>query len=205
MSCRIITTSCHIITSSCHVIVSSSSCCCCCHSCRMVNTGVLDQGQVQAGHIVLPGMLQPLLVSVGDEEQVEHTCFLKNMDRQTDTSHCHCRCCHRIHLAHEGGGLRASAGGPSSIAWDTAIVIVCRGGGPRGAMDRSRHRKDLGHSLSIDGRYPIGNRNVQSRAQSNLCKLSPQRPTHRARQWQSQKRITAVGTALTIHGIGQAL
>ena len=50
----------------------------------------------------------------------------------------------------------ADAGGPSSVTWDATAVIVCRGGGPRGAMDRSRCQKDLGHSLSVDGRYPIG-------------------------------------------------
>jgi len=50
----------------------------------MVNTGVLDQGQVQAGHIASPGTLQPLLVSAGDEEQVECTCFLENMDEWMD-------------------------------------------------------------------------------------------------------------------------
>jgi len=139
----------------------------------MVNMGVLDRGQVQVGHIALPGMLQPLLVSIGDEEQVECTCFLENTDGQTDTSHCYCHHCHCVHLVHGGGGPRVSAGGPSSIAWDAAAIVVRRGGGPRGAMDRSRCRKDLGHSLSVDGQYPIGNRNVQSRAQSNLCKLSP--------------------------------
>jgi len=48
-----------------------------------VNTGVLDQGQVQAGHIASPGMLQPLLVSVDDEEQVECTYLLENTDIQT--------------------------------------------------------------------------------------------------------------------------
>ena len=125
------------------------------------------------GHIVSPGMLQPLLVSVGDEEQMECTWFLENTDGQTDALHCHCRCCYCVHLVHKGGGLRASAGRPSSVAWDATTIIVHRGGGPRGAMDRSRCQKDLRHSLSIDGRYPIGNRNVQSRAQSNLCKLSP--------------------------------
>src|SRR6266850_3537985 len=109
---------------------------CCCSHC-MVNMGVLDRGWVQVGHIALPGMLQPLLVSAGDEEQVECTCFLENTDRQTDgktdTSCCHCHRCHHIHLAHRGGGLRASAGGPSSITWDAVAIVVCRGGGPRGA------------------------------------------------------------------------
>jgi len=108
----------------------------------MVNMGVLDQGQVQAGHIVSPRMLQPLFVSIGDEEQVEHTCFLENTDRQTDrqtdASCCCCCCCHRIHLVHGGGGPRASAGGPSSITWDAVAIVVHRGGGLRGAMDRSR-------------------------------------------------------------------
>jgi len=75
-------------------------------------------------------MLQPLLVSAGDEEQVEHTCFLENtdgqMDRWTDASCCHCCHCHHVHLMHGGGGLRASAGGLSSIAWDAVAVIVHR-------------------------------------------------------------------------------
>src|SRR6267142_3954731 len=123
-------------------------------------------------------MLQPLLVSTGDEEQVERTCFLENMDRQTDASRCCCCCCHCIHLAHRGGGPRANAGRPSSVAWDTVAVIVCRGSGPRGAMDRSRHQKDLGALTVCRCRSWYGNRNIQSRVQSNLCKLSPQRPTH---------------------------
>ena len=38
------------------------------------------------GHIALPGMLQPLLVSAGDEEQVECTYLLENTDGQTDKS-----------------------------------------------------------------------------------------------------------------------
>jgi len=107
----------------------------------MVNMGVLDQGWVQVGHIALPGTLQPLLMSAGDEEQVECTCFLENMDGQTDALHCCCHCCHCVHLIHRGGELRASAGRPSSVTWDTMAIVVCRGGGPRGAMDRSRHQK----------------------------------------------------------------
>src|SRR6267142_1869217 len=55
----------------------------CCSHC-MVNTGVLDRGQVQVGHIVSPGMLQPLLVSAGDEEQVECTYLLENTDGRMD-------------------------------------------------------------------------------------------------------------------------
>jgi len=179
MSHRHCVVSCH-----CHVIATLLLLSCCCSHC-MVNTGVLDRGQVQAGHIVPPGMLQPLLVSTGDEEQVEHTCFLENTDRWTDTSCCHCCHCHRVHLVHGGGGLRASAGGPSSIAWDAAAVVVCRGGGPRGAMDRSRCQKDLGALTICRCRSWYGNRNIQSRAQSSLCKLSPQRPTHQAFQWRS--------------------
>jgi len=48
--------------------------------------GLLDRGWVQAGHIASPGMLQPLLVSAGDEEQVKRTYLLENTDRQTDKS-----------------------------------------------------------------------------------------------------------------------
>ena len=180
--CHIIATSCHVVAVLCCVIVVSLLCCC---SCCMVNTGVLDQGWVQVGHIALPGMLQPLLVSTGDEEQVECTCFLENTDRRTDASYCHCCHYHCVHLTHGGGGPRASAGGPSSVAWDATAVVVHRGGGPRGAMDRSRHQKDLGALTVCRYRSRYGNRNIQSRAQSNLCKLSPRRPTHQAFQWRS--------------------
>jgi len=44
---------------------------------------------------------------------------------------------------HGGAGPRASAGGSSSIAQDAVAIVVCRGAGPRGPMDRSGHQKDL--------------------------------------------------------------
>jgi len=87
---------------------------------RVVHTGVLDQGRVQAGHIASPGMLQPWLVSTGNEGQVECTYLLENTDGQTDKSGhgknlnlrhrrhfscccCCCCCCHH-HCQTEGEG-----------------------------------------------------------------------------------------------------
>ena len=82
-------------------------------------------------------------------------------------SHCHC-CHHHCHIiaaivitfiasfgAHGGAGPRASAGGSSSIAQDAVAIVVRRGAGLRGPMDRSGHQKDLAreHSLSVDAEW----------------------------------------------------
>src|SRR6267142_1078329 len=73
--------------------------------------------------------------------------------------HCHCHIITTIVIAfitsfgvHRGAGPRASAGGLSSMARDTVAIVVCRGTGPRGPMDRSGCQKDLAreHSLSVD-------------------------------------------------------
>src|SRR6266850_3753347 len=76
--------------------------------------------------------------------------------------HCHCHIIAAIVVAfimsfgaHEGAGPRASAGGLSSVAWDAVAIVVCRGTGPRGPMDRLGCRKDLAkeHSLSMDAEW----------------------------------------------------
>ena len=89
------------------LLLLSRHCHCCCHVhlTLLVHMGMLDWGQVQAGHLASPVMLQPSLVSAGDEEQVECTYLLENTDGQTDrqvrtwkasllslSSHCHSHC-----------------------------------------------------------------------------------------------------------------
>ena len=73
--------------------------------------------------------------------------------------HCHCHIVAAVVVmfimsfgAHGGAELRASASGLSSVAWDAVAIVVRRGAGPRGPMDRSGCQKDLAreHSLSVD-------------------------------------------------------
>ena len=79
---------CHVVVIVALLLLSHCCCCCCCcchvHLALLVHTGMLDQGRVRAGHLVSPGMPQLLLVSTGDEEQVECTYLLENTDGQTD-------------------------------------------------------------------------------------------------------------------------
>src|SRR6266850_1881083 len=78
---------CHIVVVVTLLLLSCCCCCCCCchvHLTLLVHMGMLDQGRVQVGHLALPVMPQPSLVSAGNEEQVECTYLLENMDGQTD-------------------------------------------------------------------------------------------------------------------------
>src|SRR6266850_2012464 len=76
--------------------------------------------------------------------------------------HCHCHIVAAIVVTfimsfgvHEGAGPRAGADGLSSIAWDAVAIVMHRGAGLRGPMDRSGCRKDLAreYSLSVDAEW----------------------------------------------------